>query len=326
MDNTWTLLILSLAMLLGCYISGVIPLAFHFTETKVKIVPVLGTGLLIGTALAVIIPEGVHVMYSHHHNHAHSHSIEKMDVKEAVAKVGIAHSSIHDEHSHNTHTDSGGTENHENVHSLIGVALVAGFITMLLIDQLFGGSHAHSAADPEHNQTTVQNRNKFTATLGLVIHAAADGIALGAAVTMSEDHVTLIVFLAIMLHKAPASFGLVSFLMLEGLERARIKRHLLAFSVSAPLLSILTYLGLSQQNKETLSNLHATGLALLFSAGTFLYVATVHVLPEVANTPAQTTHDGMTITREQKGFNKKELFTFVLGSAIPVILALSHKH
>lgn len=38
-------------------------------QTKVKIVPVLGTGLLIGTALAVIIPEGVHVMYSNHHSH-----------------------------------------------------------------------------------------------------------------------------------------------------------------------------------------------------------------------------------------------------------------
>ncbi|GAB1601416.1 zinc transporter ZIP9-B-like [Argonauta hians] len=325
MDDLWTLLILSLAMLLGCYVSGVIPLAFHFTETKVKIVPVLGTGLLIGTALAVIIPEGVHVMYSHHHNHAHSHSLEKMDVKETLMKDGDAHSSVH-LHSHHTHPGGGDTEGSESVHSLIGVALVAGFITMLIIDQLCGGSHAHTAVDPEHNPATVQNRNKFTATLGLVIHAAADGIALGAAVTMSEDHVTMIVFLAIMLHKAPASFGLVSFLMLEGLERARIKRHLFAFSVSAPLLAIITYLGLSQQNKETLSDVHATGLALLFSAGTFLYVATVHVLPEVANTPAHTSHDGMTIIREQNGFNKKELFTFVLGSAIPVILAVGHKH
>lgn len=40
-----------------------------------------------------------------------------------------------------------------------------------------------------------------TATLGLVVHAAADGVALGAAATTSQADVELIVFLAIMLHK-----------------------------------------------------------------------------------------------------------------------------
>lgn len=81
-----------------------------------------------------------------------------------------------------------------------------------------------------------------------------------------------------------------------------------------------------QQSKETLSDLHATGFALLFSAGTFLYVATIHVLPEVANSSSSSSHDGVSIMREQKGFNKKELITFVIGSAIPVFLAVGHKH
>lgn len=53
----------------------------------------------------------------------------------------------------------------------------------------------------------------ITATLGLVVHAAADGVALGAAATTSHKDVEMIVFLAIMLHKAPAAFGLVSFLL-----------------------------------------------------------------------------------------------------------------
>ena len=46
-----------------------------------------------------------------------------------------------------------------------------------------------------------QNRKKITATLGLVVHAAADGVALGAAATTSQTHVEMIVFIAIMLHK-----------------------------------------------------------------------------------------------------------------------------
>ena len=40
-----------------------------------------------------------------------------------------------------------------------------------------------------------------TATIGLVVHAAADGIALGAAASTDRNDLQFIVFLAIMLHK-----------------------------------------------------------------------------------------------------------------------------
>ena len=46
-----------------------------------------------------------------------------------------------------------------------------------------------------------KSKSTWTATLGLVVHAAADGIALGAASATSRFNVELIVFLAIMLHK-----------------------------------------------------------------------------------------------------------------------------
>ena len=46
-----------------------------------------------------------------------------------------------------------------------------------------------------------KSKSTWTATLGLVVHAAADGIALGAASATSRFNVELIVFMAIMLHK-----------------------------------------------------------------------------------------------------------------------------
>lgn len=46
--------------------------------------------------------------------------------------------------------------------------------------------------------------------------------------------------------QAPAAFGLVSFLMHAGLERNRIRKHLLVFALAAPALAMLTYVGLSQ--------------------------------------------------------------------------------
>ena len=48
------------------------------------------------------------------------------------------------------------------------------------------------------------------------------------------------------LFQAPAAFGLVSFLLHEGFDRTRIRKHLAVFSVAAPLLSVITYFGLSQ--------------------------------------------------------------------------------
>lgn len=93
-----------------------------------------------------------------------------------------------------------------------------------------------------------------------------------------------------MLHKAPAAFGLVSFLLHEKIDRQRIRKHLAIFSSSAPLLTLLTYFSIGQEQKKTLDSVNATAIAMLFSAGTFLYVATVHVLPELTQRDAATSY------------------------------------
>ena len=62
-----------------------------------------------------------------------------------------------------------------------------------------------------------------------------------------------------------ASFGLVTFLLHEKVDRSRIRRYLLIFSVAAPAAALATYFGLSQKSKETLSSVNATGFAMLFS-------------------------------------------------------------
>ena len=67
---------------------------------------------------------------------------------------------------------------------------------------------------------------------------------------------------------------------------------------------------------------------MLFSGGTFLYVATVHILPELASmgTTRTTCADGTIIIREQKGFNKLELFLMTVGAVLPLFLSLGHHH
>uniref|UniRef100_A0A3B1J059 Zinc transporter ZIP9 n=1 Tax=Astyanax mexicanus TaxID=7994 RepID=A0A3B1J059_ASTMX len=148
----------------------------------------------------------------------------------------------------------------------------------------------------------------------------ADGVALGAAVASSQASVQVIVFFAVILHKAPAAFGLVSFLMHAGLEKSTIQKHLLAFSAAAPVLAISTYFILSTHR------LSATGIGMLVSAGTFLYVATVHVLPEVNSRGQQRTshfhHHAGPGPYQQRGLSVPESITLITGAALPVLLAL----
>lgn len=96
----------------------------------------------------------------------------------------------------------------------------------------------------------------MTATLGLVVHAAADGIALGAAATSTHTEVEMIIFIAIMLHKAPAAFGLVTILLHHGLDKQRIRKHLLAFSMAAPIGALLTFFCIGQVFKCYYIHIH----------------------------------------------------------------------
>lgn len=208
---------------------------------------------------------------------------------------------------------------HNNEHSqAIGLSLVLGFIFMMLIDHI----------STKQNDSAGQDKN-LTATIGLVVHAAADGVALGAAATTSHHDVEMIVFLAIMLHKAPAAFGLASFLLHEGYDRQKIRKHLGIFSLSAPLLTLLTYFCIGQDQKETLNSVNATGIAMLFSAGTFLYVATVHVLPELTNRATNGHHSHLLEqggAKHQVGHKNIELILLICGALLPILLTMGHHH
>jgi len=305
MDGSLKLIILCGVMLFGSYLAGSIPLFIAFSEEKLQLVSVMGAGLLLGTALSVIIPEGIQTL-------------------------NMAYKGGHHHENHSGPTASHGHEEEENpAQHLIGVALVLGFIFMLIIDQVATSHSGGGARDPEGGRSSGRGSVSWTATLGLVVHAAADGIALGAAATTNQTDVEMIVFLAIMLHKAPASFGLVTYLLHEGMDRARVRKHLLVFCLSAPCAAIATFLLLlSRAGAGGPDTIAATGLAMLFSAGTFLYVATVHVLPEV--TSGGHSHSAASGDKPQQGsgpgFSKSELAMLILGAVAPLFLSVGHHH
>nr|CAG4648277.1 EOG090X0EEU [Moina brachiata]SVE93284.1 EOG090X0EEU [Moina brachiata] len=305
MADAGMLIFLSLFMLVGSFVAGSVPLIMTLSEERLNLVSIFGAGLLIGAALTVIIPEGIQMIYSQ--------QFEDLKLKYEQSKAtSPGHVGDHD-------------HDNEGLHSVIGIALVLGFVFMLIVDYI-GSSKTNR--DPESG--TSRSQRSCTATLGLVVHAAVDGIALGAAATTSQTATEMIVFFAIMLHKAPASFGLVTFLLHDGVDRARIRRYLFFFSIAAPVAAIITFFGLSQESKETLSSVNWTGLAMLFSAGTFLYVATVHVLPEIlmrSGGGGGHSHLPSDATGTVKaGFTRCGLLLFVIGAIVPMALTALHHH
>jgi len=126
----------------------------------------------------------------------------------------------------------------------------------------------------EHSSRVPAGSRNASTTIGLVIHAAADGIALAASSFISESSTGFVVFLALMIHKAPAAFGLTSVLLKQGLTKRQARGHLIIFSLAAPVGALATLIGVNLlaggHIQGEAGTRFVTGLLLLFSGGTFL--------------------------------------------------------
>lgn len=139
---------------------------FSFSEERLRTLTVFGSGILIGTALSVILPEGVNSIY-HKANDQHHHlSQPPTSQLPSVTPSSVKHQ--------------------EDEHMVIGITLVLGFIFMLLVDQCTSNRHsntvvtysslasvAESGSGPQV-QYKSNRSSSVTATLGLIVHAAGE--------------------------------------------------------------------------------------------------------------------------------------------------------
>ncbi|KAI8888825.1 Zinc/iron permease [Backusella circina FSU 941] len=316
------LLLLSISMLFGSYVAGSLPLTTKLSENKIRLFNALGAGLLIGTSLMVVIPEGVETIYSSNREIS----------SQSDAPTWTMDSSSDDTKGFKYGKRGEGEEGGE--HTIIGLVLVIGFALMFVIDQMSslhmhytnnnnGGGAEYSelnimvggaADETEEQQQHKTPPPSLTPTVGLIVHAAADGIALGASATHPE--LSMVVFIAIMLHKAPASFALTSVLLASGLSRVTIRKHLLIFALAAPLGALLTYsiLHWFSSSSSSVNLEYWTGVLLVFSGGTFLYVA-MHALQEASG---HSHHPGQN--------DKTHVFVILAGMIIPIVLNMFHAH
>jgi zinc transporter 9 len=145
LESFWTLFLLSIAMGVGSFFAGNIPLSLKLGQEKLDLVATYGAGLLIGAVFMVIIPEGVETVYA-----------SKTQTPEIPT-----------------------TGEEESFDKPIGLSILFGFAFMLLIDQT-SHSQTHHQSIPisvsELRDHEYGLHHTPTPTLGLAIHAAADGI------------------------------------------------------------------------------------------------------------------------------------------------------
>lgn len=209
------------------------------------------------------------------------HVIQEVESGEINATAGIEEieelitSHAHEEEVH-------GDEEEEGLENLIiGAAILAGFIMMLILEGS-GMGHAvheeHHDHHDEHGHEHVHHRAApWLLVLGLSLHSAADGLAIGSAAAGSSEAVTALVAMAVLIHKVPAAFSLGVFSMHERESRNDSIKDVALFALATPVMIMVSFYALEGLDE------HLIALAMLFAAGTFLYVATVDTLPDIHN-------------------------------------------
>lgn len=159
-------------------------------------------------------------------------------------------------------------------------------------------------------------------TLGLLLHCMTDGIILATSILSITDEETetnsstnfFLIILAIFLHKLPASFSLTSILLNENLSIPLVLFHLVLFSIAAPIGAWLTYFLSLLIPIQKYSD--ANSFIMLFSTGAFLYVG-FHAF--ISTHTRRTANESL-----ENGNSKKRFVITLIGMIIPVLVSFLH--
>jgi len=147
--------------------------------------------------------------------------------------------------------------------------ILNGFMVVLFVERVLV-RHRHHDCDKEaeHRHQVVG----ISAFIGLSIHSLLAGFALGASFVVPR--MALVIFLAIVSHKSVAAFSLATIFRLSNIPLKRALAMLAVFALCTPVGALL-----SLPLINTLSKVHIT-IPTALAAGTFIYVATMDLLPE----------------------------------------------
>nr|XP_014099468.1 protein catecholamines up [Bactrocera oleae] len=272
-------------------------------KPRLKIILAFASGGLLGDAFLHLIPHSTH---PHSHDEHHSH--------------GEAHS-----HSHSNGHD------HEHGHDMkVGLWVLSGIIAFLAVEKLVrllkgdehGHSHSHSQpketnakpskkadAKKSENRKAVKNDSetnkvKITGYLNLAAdfaHNFTDGLAIGASY-LAGNSIGIVTTITILLHEVPHEIGDFAILIKSGCTKRQAMMLQLVTALGAIAGTALALLGASGEDGST-------AWVLPFTAGGFIYIATVSVLPELLE---ESTKLGQSI---------KEIVAMLIGVGLMIFIA-----
>lgn len=148
----------------------------------------------------------------------------------------------------------------------IGFPVMLGFLGIYVMEKFI-------MVHPCEEGTCDYHKIGLAAYAGIGFHSIIDGVAIGAG---SMLNMSLVILLAVTLHKFPAALALSSILMKGGeFSRQKVLMAMFFFALATPVAAVLSLLVLEEFNP------YPVGFALGVSAGTFLYISIGDLLPTV---------------------------------------------
>uniref|UniRef100_A0A8D3APZ3 Zinc transporter SLC39A7 n=1 Tax=Scophthalmus maximus TaxID=52904 RepID=A0A8D3APZ3_SCOMX len=231
-------------------------------QNLLKVLLSFASGGLLGDAFLHLIPHALEP-HSHHgeeeEDHGHSHASEES--REHGHSHGAAHGHM----------------------MSVGLWVLGGLIAFLVVEKFVrllkgghGHSHAHSHSAPKEKDSDGEEEQEVSGYLNLAAdftHNFTDGLAIGASFLVSPA-VGAVTTVTILLHEVPHEIGDFAILVQSGCTKKK-----------AMCLQLLTALGALAGTACSLLaegvGAAATAWILPFTAGGFVYIATVTVLPEL---------------------------------------------
>lgn len=243
-------------------------------KPRLKVLLAFASGGLLGDAFLHLIPHAIHP-HTHfdteeeHHHHHHSHGSEEEE------------------------------EGHGHTHNMsIGLWVLAGIITFLAVEKvvrLVKGGHGHSHGSvepPKEKQSNADKTDKTSSVKEKTVqveehkdidvagylnlaadftHNFTDGLAIGASY-LAGNKIGVITTITILFHEVPHEIGDFAILIKSGCSKRKAMALQLVTALGALSGTVIALLGASGESAPWV---------LPFTAGGFIYIATVSVLPEL---------------------------------------------
>lgn len=268
-------------------------------KVSLKKLLALAAGCLLGDAFLHLIPESSHEHgHESHHDHGHDH---------------------HHDHGHYHHHEEPHSHGHNHDHS-VGLKVLAGIMVFFILEKYIYSMNlnqqqqttknpksekAKKKKNDDHNDDDDGHHHDHIHASGILnliadfLHNFTDGLAIGASF-LSGTKLGLSTTFAIFLHEVPHEIGDYAILRQSGFSKSKaiwLQAVTAIGAVSGTVISLL--LGSLDER--------ANAWILPFTAGGFIYIATVHLIPQLKNSNFKQT--------------VVELICFVIGVSIMYMMS-----